>query len=72
MYASNLELFLYGSRFGSASAQVSEDVLKYGAIVEKYAQKYGISHFKDVINVVMMAESGGRVPDVNPREYIRQ
>lgn len=63
-YASNLELFLYGSRFGSVSAQASEDVLKYGAFVEKYAQKYGISHFKDVINAVMMAESGGRVPDV--------
>ena len=64
MYASNLELFLYGSRFGSVSAQVSEDVLKYKDLVEKYAQKYGISHFVDVINAVMMAESGGRVPDV--------
>jgi len=64
MYASNLELFLHGSRFGSVSAQVSDDVLKYGALVEKYAQKYGISHFIDVINAVMMAESGGRVPDV--------
>lgn len=64
MYASNLELFLHGSRFGSVSAQVSDDVLKYGALVEKYAQKYGISHFIDVINAVIMAESGGRVPDV--------
>ena len=64
MYASNLELFLYGSNFGSVSAQVSESVLQYGALVEKYAQKYGISHFVDVINAVMMAESGGRVPDV--------
>ncbi len=64
MYASNLELFLYGSRFGSVSAQVSEDVLKYKDLVEKYAQKYGISHFVDVINAVMMAESGGRGPDV--------
>lgn len=64
MYASNLELFLHGSRFGSVSAQVSDDVLKYGALVEKYAQKYGISHFIDVINAVIMAESGGRVSDV--------
>ena len=64
MYASNLELFLHGSRFGSVSAQVSDDVLKYGALVEEYAQKYGILHFVDVINAVMMAESGGRVPDV--------
>ena len=63
-YASNLELFLHGSRFGSVSAQVSDDVLKYGVLVEKYAQKYGISHFVDVINAVMMAESGGRIPDV--------
>lgn len=64
MYASNLELFLHGSRLGSVSAQVSDDVLKYGELVEKYADKYGISHFVDVINAVMMAESGGRVPDV--------
>lgn len=63
-YASNLELFLYGNRFGSVSAQVSEDVLKYEKLVEKYAQKYGIAHFKDVIFAVIMAESGGRVPDV--------
>ena len=64
LYASNLELFLYGSRFGSVSAQVSDDVLKYKDIVERYAQKYGISHFIDVIYAVMMAESGGRIPDV--------
>jgi len=64
IYASNLELFLYGSRFGSVSAQVSDDVLKYRDLVEKYAKMYGISHFVDVINAVMMAESGGRVSDV--------
>lgn len=63
-YAANLELFLYGSQFGSVSAQVSEDVLKYGNLVEKYAEKYGISNFTDVINAVMMAESGGRGADV--------
>ena len=49
MYASNLELFLHSSSFGSVSAQVSEDVLAYSALVEEYAQKYGISHFVDVI-----------------------
>lgn len=64
IYASNLELFLHGSRFGSVSAQVSQDVLQYSVLVEKYAEKYGISHFVDVIHAVMMAESGGRIPDV--------
>ncbi len=63
-YAANLELFLYGSQLGSVSAQVSEDVLKYGNLVDKYAEKYGISNFTDVINAVMMAESGGRGADV--------
>ena len=64
LYAANLELFLYGSQFGSVSAQVSEDVLKYGTLVKKCAEKYGISNFTDVINAVMMAESGGRGTDV--------
>ena len=63
-YAANLELFLYGSQCGGVSAWVSEDVLKYRNLVEKYAEKYGISNFTDVINAVMMAESGGRSADV--------
>ncbi|MBR2878439.1 MAG: lysozyme family protein, partial [Clostridia bacterium] len=34
------------------------------SFAEKYAEKYGIAHFVDVRNAVMMAESGGRIPDV--------
>ena len=64
LYAANLEMFLYGSQCGGVSAQVSEDVLKYGTLVKKCAEKYGISNFTNVINAVMMAESGGRGADV--------
>lgn len=63
-YASNLQIFLYGSNLGGVSAQVNEDVLAYGELVAKYAEKYGIGQFIAVINAVMMAESGGGVPDV--------
>ena len=35
LYASNLELFLHGSHFGSISAQVSQDVLQYSVLIEK-------------------------------------
>ena len=46
------------------SAQVSAEVLAYSDLIKKYAEQYGIPQFFDVICAVMMAESGGRVPDV--------
>lgn len=63
-YAANLQIFMYGSNMGGVTAQVSEKVLQYSGLVAKYADKYGISGFVDVIYAVMMAESGGSVPDV--------
>lgn len=63
-YASNLQIFLYGSMMGAVSAQVSAEVLAYSDLIKKYAEQYGIPQFFDVICAVMMAESGGRVPDV--------
>ena len=63
-YASNLQIFLYGSMMGAVSAQVSAEVLAYSDLIKKYAEQYGIPQFFNVICAVMMAESGGRVPDV--------
>lgn len=66
-YAENLMMFLYGSNFevgGIGKAQVSQDVLKYTDLIKKYAAQYGISEYFELICAVMMAESGGRVPDV--------
>lgn len=64
-YTANLSLYLYGSVDGSfgTGAQVSEEVLQYAALIRKYAQKYGISQYFDLICAVMMAESGGRGTD---------
>lgn len=64
-YTANLSLYLYGSVDGSfgTGAQVSEEVLQYSALIRKYAQKYGISQYFDLICAVMMAESGGRGTD---------
>lgn len=64
-YAENLSLYLYGS-FASAtgSADVSDEVRAYEPLIIKYAEKHHVSQFTAVISCIMMAESGGRVPDV--------
>lgn len=64
-YTANLSLYLYGSVDGSfgTGAQVNDEVLQYAALIRKYAQKYGISQYFDLICAVMMAESGGRGTD---------
>lgn len=64
-YSSNLALYLYGSSdagFG-VGASVSQEVLQYASLIRKYAEKYGISQYFDLICAVMMAESGGRGTD---------
>lgn len=42
------------------NAQVSQDVLKYKPLIEKYATENNISEFVNLIMAVMMQESGGR------------
>ena len=66
-YAENLLIFLYGALYDSGvggMAQVSPEVMQYADFIRKYAQLYGIPEYFDLICAVMMAESGGRVPDV--------
>lgn len=64
-YAENLSLFLYGS-YASATgtADVSDEVRAYEPLIIQYAEKHHVSQFATVISCIMMAESGGRVPDV--------
>lgn len=64
-YAENLSTFLYGSLAsgGIGTANVSEDVQQYEPLIAQYAEKHGISQFTAVISCIMMAESGGRLPD---------
>lgn len=64
-YSQNLMLYLYGADYGmGGGVQVSQEVLQYSDLIRKYAQQYGISEYFNLICAVMMAESGGRVPDV--------
>ena len=63
-YAENLELFFGSSASGVATANVSEEVLAYRAIVERIASKYGMGQYVELILAVMMQESGGRGTDV--------
>lgn len=64
-YAQNLMLYLYGAGYSmGGGVQVSQEVLQYSDLIQKYAQQYGISEYFNLICAVMMAESGGRVPDV--------
>lgn len=63
-YAENMSLFFGNSTDGVATANVSEDVLRYRADVERIAAKYGMSQYVELLLAVMMQESGGRVVDV--------
>ena len=63
-YAENLTLFFGSSSSGVATANVSDEVLRYRATVERIAAKYGMTPYVELILAVMMQESGGRDLDV--------
>ena len=63
-YAENLTLFFGSSASGVATANVSNEVLRYRATVEQIAAKYGMTPYVELILAVMMQESGGRGLDV--------
>lgn len=48
----------------SISTGVSEDVLKYKPIVEKYAKNENISDYVDTLLAIIQVESGGKLKDV--------
>lgn len=62
-------MFLSDDDNGSSSItepglNLSEEVLQYQAIVEQYAQEYGISDYVPYLLAIMQAESGGKGSDV--------
>lgn len=62
-------VFLSDDDNGSSSItepglNLSEEVLQYQAIVEQYAQEYGISDYVPYLLAIMQAESGGKGSDV--------
>ena len=59
-YAENLTLHIYGTPSFLPGANVSPEVLAHAEAIAKYAEKYGIKQFINVIYAVMMQESGGR------------
>lgn len=63
-YAENLTLFFGSSASGVATANVSDEVLRYRATVEQIAAKYGMTPYVELILAVMMQESGGHGLDV--------
>ena len=62
-YAENLATFFGGSSSGIATANVSEEVLRYRPTVERIAARYGMENYVELILAVMMQESGGRGSD---------
>lgn len=49
---------------GGGMANVSPLVLRYEPLVTKYAQKYGVESYVQLLLAKIMQESGGRLPDV--------
>lgn len=57
-------LGIIGSQQQTGKANVSAECERYRPLVVKYASKYGIPEYVELILAVMMQESGGRYPDV--------
>lgn len=51
------------STTNSATASIAPEVYEHSELVEKYAKKYKISEYKNLIYAVMMQESGGKGND---------
>jgi hypothetical protein len=47
-----------------STAKVSQEVERYRPLFEKYARKYGLEQYVNILMALTMQESGGRVPDV--------
>lgn len=55
--------YVFGDESSSNYTPVSEEVEAYTDLIEKYAAKYDIPEYVDLIKAVMMQESGGRGTD---------
>ncbi len=54
----------YGLVSQEGTAQVSSAVERYRPLFEKYAKKYGVEDYVELLMAKAMQESGGRLPDV--------
>ena len=54
---------MFGDDSSSNYTPVSEEVDAYSEIITKYAERYGIPEYVELIKAVMMQESGGRGTD---------
>ena len=55
--------YMFGDDSSANYTPVSEEVDAYTEIITKYAEKYGIPEYVELIKAVMMQESGGRGDD---------
>lgn len=54
--------FLFTSS-SESDLPLSQEVLGYTPVIQRYAEEYGIPEYVQVIQAIMMQESGGRGPD---------
>lgn len=56
-------IFMTNSSNNGAGTQLSTEVTAYTPVIQKYADKFEIPHFVNVIQAIMMQESGGKGND---------
>lgn len=56
-------IFMTGSSSSGSGNQLSQEVIEYTPIIQKYADEYEISHFVNALQAIMMQESGGKGSD---------
>lgn len=56
-------IFMTGNSSSGSGNQLSQEVIEYTPIIQKYADKYEIPHFVNALQAIMMQESGGKGND---------
>lgn len=56
-------VFMTGSSDSGEGSQISNEVIEYTSVIQKYADEYEIPHFVNAIQAIMMQESGGNGND---------
>lgn len=56
-------IFMTGSSSSGSGNQLSQEVIEYTPIIQKYADEYEIPHFINALQAIMMQESGGKGTD---------
>lgn len=56
-------IFMTGSSSSGNGNQLSQEVIEYTPVIQKYADEYEIPHFVNALQAIMMQESGGKGND---------